>query len=145
MWIFYHPNRTVRQPKCSLSFCMWMLSDKAKTIIVTNCANKILIDWYDTGHRKNRLYARQIHLNDKCHAEFKHVSNRITVPTDLVHMVEIFAIACGTSWKSRRRSWVKNGEDVKLYLPKTSEMVYMPSIAGRRHGNVTGPPHSSLR
>jgi hypothetical protein len=43
-------------------------------------------------------------------------------------MVVIFEIACGMSWKSRRRSWIRNGEEVKLYLPKTSEMIYMPSI-----------------
>jgi hypothetical protein len=46
-----------------------------------------------------------------------------------VHRVEIFEIACGTSWKSRRRSWIRNGEEVELYLPKNSEMIYMPSIA----------------
>jgi hypothetical protein len=45
-------------------------------------------------------------------------------------MVEIFEIACGTSWKSRRRSWIKNSEEVELDLPKTSEMIFMPSIAG---------------
>jgi len=60
-------------------------------------------------------------------------------------MVEIFEIACGTAWKSRRRSRIRNGEEVELYLPKTSEMIYMPSIAGRKHGNVIGPHHFSLR
>jgi len=44
-------------------------------------------------------------------------------------MVDIFEIACGTSWKSRRRSWIRIDEDVELYLPKTSEMNHMPSIA----------------
>jgi len=33
-------------------------------------------------------------------------------------MVEIFEIACGTSWKLRRRSRIRNGEEVELYLPK---------------------------
>jgi hypothetical protein len=60
-------------------------------------------------------------------------------------MVEIFEIACGTSWKSRRMSWIRNGEEVELYLPKTSEMIYMPSIAGRKSRNVIGPHHFSLR
>jgi hypothetical protein len=45
-------------------------------------------------------------------------------------MVEIFENACHTSWKSRRRSWTRNGEEVELYLPKTSEIICMPSIAG---------------
>jgi len=30
-------------------------------------------------------------------------------------MIEIFEIAYGMSWKSRRRSWMKKGEEVELY------------------------------
>jgi len=60
-------------------------------------------------------------------------------------MVEIFEIACDTSWKAKRRSWIRNGEDVELYLPKTSEMIYMPSIAGRKCGNVIASCHFTLR
>jgi len=41
-------------------------------------------------------------------------------------MVEIFEIAYGASWKLRRRSWIRKGEEVELYLPKISEMIYMP-------------------
>jgi hypothetical protein len=41
-----------------------------------------------------------------------HVSNCITLRTDLVHVVEIFENACGTSWILRRRSWIRNGEEV---------------------------------
>jgi len=59
-------------------------------------------------------------------------------------MVEIFEIACGMSWELRRRSWIRNGEEVELYLPKTSEMIYMPSIAGRKRGNVIRPCHFTL-
>jgi hypothetical protein len=40
-------------------------------------------------------------------------------------MFEIFEIACGTSRKWRRRSWIRNGEEVELYLSKSSEMLYM--------------------
>jgi hypothetical protein len=54
----------------------------------------------------------------------------MTLHTDLVHMVQIFEIAYSRSRKSRRWSWIRNGEEVELYLPKTSEMIYMPSIAG---------------
>jgi hypothetical protein len=46
-----------------------------------------------------------------------------------VNIVEIFDIAYARSWKSRRRSWIRNGEEVKVYLPKASEMIKMPSIA----------------
>jgi len=74
-----------------------------------------------------------------------HVSNCITLRTDLMHMVEIFQIACGTSWRSRRRSCIRNGEEVELSLPKTSEMIYMPSIAGWKRRNVIGRHHFSLR
>jgi hypothetical protein len=30
-------------------------------------------------------------------------------------MVETFEIAYGTSWKSRRRSWIRKGEEVELF------------------------------
>jgi len=60
-------------------------------------------------------------------------------------MVEIFEIAYSRSWKSRRRSWIRKGEEVELYLPKTSEMIYMPQIAGQKCRNVGRPCHPSLR
>jgi len=60
-------------------------------------------------------------------------------------MVEIFEIAYGALWKLRRRSWIWKREKVKLYLPKNSKMIYLPSIAGQKHGNVIGPRHLSLR
>jgi len=41
-------------------------------------------------------------------------------------MFEIFEIAYGMSWKSRRRSSMRKGEEVELYLPKTGKMFYMP-------------------
>jgi hypothetical protein len=40
-------------------------------------------------------------------------------------MVEIFGTACGTSWKSRKRSLIRNGDEFELYYPKTCEMSYM--------------------
>jgi len=40
-----------------------------------------------------------------------------------MYMVEVFEIPYGTSWKSRRRSWIRKGEEVKLYLPKTGEII----------------------
>jgi len=41
-------------------------------------------------------------------------------------MVEIFEIAYGMLQNLRGRSWMKKGDDGELYLPKTSEMIYMP-------------------
>jgi hypothetical protein len=43
-------------------------------------------------------------------------------------MVEIFEIVCATSWKLRRRSWIRNDEDVKLYLQKTGDMMYISKM-----------------
>jgi len=40
-------------------------------------------------------------------------------------MVERFEIADGASWKPRRRSWIMEYEEVQLYMPKISEMIYM--------------------
>jgi hypothetical protein len=44
-------------------------------------------------------------------------------------MVEIIKIAYGTSWNSRRRSWIRQSEEVELYFPQRSEIRYMPQIA----------------
>jgi len=96
-------------------------------------------------HRKSGQCSIRISLNDDRHATFIPVSNCITLRTDLVHMVEIFEMEGGTSWKSRRRSWIRKSEEVELYLPKTSEWFYMPSVAGRKRGNVIGPRHLSIR
>jgi len=41
-------------------------------------------------------------------------------------MIETFDIAYGASWKSRRKSWIRKGEEVELYLPKISGMIHMP-------------------
>jgi hypothetical protein len=90
-------------------------------------------------HRKSGQCAWQIDLNDNRHAVFIHVFTCVSLRTELVHMVKIFVIVCGKSWKSRRRSWIRNGEEVKLYMTKTSEMIDMPSIAGRKRRNVKGP------
>jgi len=50
----------------------------------------------------------------------------ITLRTDLVHTVEIVDIVYGISWKSRRMSGMRRDQEVKLYLPKTSEIIYIP-------------------
>ena len=59
-------------------------------------------------------------MNIDHHAVFIHAANCITLPSDLVHMVKIFKIAYGTSWKLRGRSWISEGEEVVLYRAKTS-------------------------
>jgi len=41
-------------------------------------------------------------------------------------MVEIFSNAYDPSWKLRRRRLMRKGEEVELYSPKSSEMIYMP-------------------
>jgi len=65
-------------------------------------------------------------LNDEHYAAFIHVFHCITFPTDQVHMIEIWNMACGMSGKSRRRSWIRKGVEVRLYYSKTSAMIYMP-------------------
>jgi len=118
---------------------------QSKSNISEAMSNQNLSDWCHTCHGNSGQWAWRIDLNDNRYAAFIHLSNCITSRTDLVHMTEIFEIACDTSWKSRRRSWIAKGEEVELYLPKTSEMIYMPSISGRKRGNVIGPRHFTLR
>jgi len=85
-----------------------------------------------------------MNLNDNRHAKFIHLSNCITLRTYMANIVEIFEMASGMSWKLRRDSWIRNREEVELYLPKTSEMISMLLIAGQKRGNVLGPRHISL-
>jgi len=97
------------------------------------------------SHRASGQYSIPLCLSDDRHAAFIHASNCITLRTGLVHMVEIFKFTNGTSWKSRKRSWMRKGEKVELYFPKTREMIYMPECAGQMHRDVIGPHHPSLR
>jgi hypothetical protein len=60
-------------------------------------------------------------------------------------MVEMIEIGYGTSRQSRKPSWIRNGDEVNQYLPKSREMIYMPQIAGRKRRNVIGPRPLSLR
>jgi len=83
-------------------------------------------EWCHRSHRMSGECSIQICLTDDRHAAFIYASNCITLCSDLVHKVEKFKLAYGTSWKSRRRSWMRKGEEVELYLQKTSEMIYMP-------------------
>jgi hypothetical protein len=52
---------------------------------------------------------------DDCLPAFMHASYCIALGSDIVQMVEILKIAYGTTWKSKRRSWIKMGEEVGLY------------------------------
>jgi hypothetical protein len=54
-------------------------------------------------------------------------------------MVQIIGTAYGTSLKSRRMSFIRTGEELKLYLPTTSEMIYLPQIAGPKCKNAISP------
>jgi len=77
-------------------------------------------------------------MNDDCRAAYDYAAHYITLCTDPVHMVEILKIAYGMSWKSRRMSWMRKGEEVGLNISKTSVRIYMRLIAGRKCWNVIG-------
>ena len=84
-------------------------------------------------------------MNDSDHAASIHASNCIPCSSDLVHIVKIVINAYGTSWKSRRRSWIRKVEEVRLYKSKTSGWIYMPLIARRKDCNMIRLRYSSLR
>jgi len=52
-----------------------------------------------------------------------YASNCRTLPLDLLHMVEMLNIAYGISWKLRGMSWIRNGEEVGLYICETSRWI----------------------
>jgi len=86
-----------------------------------------------------------VSLNDNRQAASIHVSNNISFRTDLLYKIQIFDNAYGISRKSRWRSWMINAEEVKLYLPKITEMIYMPQITSRTRRNVIWPHHLAFR
>jgi hypothetical protein len=64
-------------------------------------------------------------MNGRRYPALVHAANCITVHSDLLHMVEIFKIAYGTSWKSRKMGWKRKGQEVGLYMSKISYWVCM--------------------
>jgi len=64
-------------------------------------------------------------MNDSCQSALMHAANYITLRSELLHMIEKSKIAYGTSWKSRRMSWIRDGEDVTPEISKTSAWIFM--------------------
>jgi len=57
-------------------------------------------------------------MNGSRHAASMYAAHCITLPSELLHMVEILKIPFGMSWKSRKTSWKKKGQEVGLYMSK---------------------------
>ena len=53
-------------------------------------------------------------MKDSRQSALVRAANKITLRSDLPHMVEKLNGAYGMSWKSRRIGWMRNGEDVML-------------------------------
>jgi len=51
-------------------------------------------------------------MNASRHAALVHAANCITLRSDLLHKVENLKSAYGTSWKLRKTSWKKIGQDI---------------------------------
>jgi len=118
---------------------------QTKRDIIDEMNNQNWSEWCHTCHSKRNQCRWQIGLNNDRHGACVPVTHCITLRTDLGHMVELFGQAHGTWWISTRRSWTLHGHQVELYLPKPSEMIYIPSIVFRKRGNVIGPRHFLLR
>jgi hypothetical protein len=84
-------------------------------------------------HRRSGQSISETRTNDSHQNALTHAANYITLPTDLLHMVEKLKIGYVTSWKWRRMSWRRNGQDVGLKISKTSAWIFMPYNAGRKH------------
>jgi hypothetical protein len=57
-------------------------------------------------------------MNASRHAALVHATNCITLHLDLLHMVEKLKSAYGTSWKSRKMSWKKIGQNLRFICLK---------------------------
>ena len=73
-----------------------------------------LSEWCQTSHRKSGQCLVGICPNADRHAAFIYSFHCMTLRADLVHMVEIFEIAYGMWWQSKRRSPMRKGDKVEL-------------------------------
>jgi hypothetical protein len=56
-------------------------------------------------------------MNASCHAGLVHAANRITLGSELLHIIKKLNVAYGTSWKSRKTCGKKRGQDIGfIYL-----------------------------
>jgi len=101
--------------------------------------------WCCMRHRCSGQSTMRSWMNDDCHAAYHHASNRINLCTGLVHMVEMWKIASGRSWKLRGMCWMRKGEEVGLNISKTSIQICIGLIAGRKPSIMIGQRHLSLR
>jgi len=92
-----------------------MSSEKAKPILATKYTNKIQVSDVIRVIEGAVMCSTPIWLSNDRNHKFIHPFNWKTLRTDLVHIVEIFTIAYGMSWKLRRTSWMRKGDEVKLY------------------------------
>jgi len=88
---------------------------ESKNYISDKISEQNLRRWCHTSHRSSCKCWIQICLNDDCHAAFIHAFNCMMFRTDLVHVGKGLKIAYDRSWKSRRRSWMRTGEQVGIY------------------------------
>jgi len=98
-----------------------------------------------TSHRRSSQCATWICVNDHHHIASLHKSNCFTLHLDLVHMANILKIAHGRLWKSRRRNFIMQSEEVGRYQWKISELIYIWLIASWKHLDVTVLCYPSLR
>jgi len=84
-----------------------------------------VIQWCHVRHRRSGQWATRTCMNDNHYSAFIRASNCTTLHSDLVHMVEILKIAYCMAWKSSRTSLMRKGEEVGLYISKTSGWVYL--------------------
>jgi len=64
-------------------------------------------------------------MNYDGHMVFVDAIHCITLCTDVAHRVQILKIAYRSSLKSREMSWMRNGEEVGLYISKSNVWVFM--------------------
>jgi len=135
----------------------WGITNKLDTIlpVKVKCGHKSWIrdtiykqnlsEWRHSSHKWSDYCVIWTWMNDSRHVALMHASNYITLPSNMVHMVEFLVFAYGTSWNSRRRSWIWKGEEVRLYKSKTSGLIYMPLIGSRKHRDTMSLRQSLFR
>jgi len=103
---------------CGLGYWPVLERNRIVVLVQTWTAGGLTGSVANTGHWWGAQCTTRTRMNDDRHAAYDHTANCITLCPDLEHMVDILKIAYGRSWKSRRMSSMRTGEEVGLNISK---------------------------
>jgi len=98
----------------------------------------------NTTHRQSGECATWTRVNDHCHVASIHASSCTSLCSDNLRMVQTIIMTYNLSWKLRWFSFIRNGEDVGLYISETSGWYILLLIPSWKRKNMIDIRHSAF-